>query len=206
LLIVLAVFYAVLFRRRWVVVTALVIPLVGMTDNDVVKRTMPSGTHVAVMDVIESYYGNLKVVDYSYGDKHTRELIIDGLLQGGIDVATGQSVSGYTYLLELLPSALRPGGHDCLVLGLGPGVIPMRYEASGVRTDVVEIDPKVLELARRHFHFRLKGDVYHAAIFSSGSTGMCFWKMRAISCHVPSARTITSFLMYSQVIPRRGTC
>ncbi len=160
LLIGLAIVYAMLFRRRWVAVTALVIPLVGVTDNRVVTRTMPSGTHVAVVDVVESYYGTLKVVDYSYGAKHTRELIIDGLLQGGIDVVTGQSVSGYTYLLEVLPRALRPGGRDCLVLGLGPGIIPMRYEASGIRADVVEIDPKVLELARRHFQFRLNGEVY----------------------------------------------
>jgi spermidine synthase len=160
LLIGLAVVYAMLFRRRWVAVTALAIPLVGVTNNHVVTRTMPSGTQVTVVDVMESYYGNLKVVDYSYGLKHTRELIIDGLLQGRIDVATGQSVSGYTYLLEVLPRALRPGGHDCLVLGLGAGIIPMRYEASGVRTDVVEIDPEVLELAQRHFRFRLNGDVY----------------------------------------------
>jgi spermidine synthase len=160
LLIVLAIFYAVLFRRRWVAVAALVIPLAGVADHRVVTRTMPSGTQVTVVDVIESYYGNLKVVDYRYGDKHTRELIIDGLVQGGIDVTTAQSVYEFTYFFELLPLSLRPDGHDCLVMGLGAGIIPMRYEASGVRTDVVEIDPKVLEISRRHFQFRSNGFVY----------------------------------------------
>jgi spermidine synthase len=45
------------------------------------------------------------------------------------------------------------------VIGLGPGLVPSWFERQGVRTDVVEINPDVVELAREHFGWRPSGRV-----------------------------------------------
>ena len=74
------------------------------------------------------------------GANHAREMTIDGLVQGGIDVKNGLSTYGYTYMLGILPRLRNPRGTSCLVLGLGGGTIPVWYEREGVRADVVDID------------------------------------------------------------------
>ena len=94
------------------------------------------------------------------GRLHTRELMIDGLIQGGIDVNNGLSVYEYSYLLERLPYSINPAGRSCLVIGLGAGVVPMWYDRQGIRTDVVDIDPAVVDIARRFFGFNISGDVF----------------------------------------------
>jgi spermidine synthase len=72
------------------------------------------------------------------------------------------SVFGYSYFLESLPRGLHPDGRDCLVVGLGAGVVPAWYSRAGVRTDVVEINPEVARIAREHFGFRTNGTVHLA--------------------------------------------
>jgi len=37
------------------------------------------------------------------------------------------------------------------VIGLGAGVVPRRFQARGIATDVVDIDPDVVRMARAHF-------------------------------------------------------
>jgi spermidine synthase len=90
---------------------------------------------------------------------HTRELLIDGLVQGGMDVGTGLPVYEYTYFLQLLPYATHPGGERALVIGLGAGLVPRWYESRGIVTDVVDIDPSIAHVARTYFGYRGAGDV-----------------------------------------------
>jgi len=45
-------------------------------------------------------------------------------------------------------------------VGLGAGILPRAYQARGIATDVVEIDPEVVELARRYFGFAPRGQVF----------------------------------------------
>jgi len=123
------------------------------------SKVMENGTTVTRIYSKDTYYGNLKVVDYSYGPKRHRELMIDGLVQGGIDLSDGMSVYGYAYFLEFLPYGVNPSGRSCLVIGLGAGVIPVWYEQRGIRTDVVDVDPYVVEIARNYFGFSLSGDM-----------------------------------------------
>jgi spermidine synthase len=108
----------------------------------------------------DSFYGNLKVVDYRKGAMHTRELVIDGLVQGGIDLANALSVYEYPYLLQALPVAVHAEGKRCLVIGLGAGIVPRWYQARGIATDVVDIDPDVVALARRYFDFDGRARVF----------------------------------------------
>ena len=45
-------------------------------------------------------YGELKVVDYSFGNRHIRKLLIDGMNQGGIDMTNGLSLYEYSYYIQ----------------------------------------------------------------------------------------------------------
>jgi spermidine synthase len=158
-LILLAVLYFVLFRKKYVVLTALLLPLVPLSSNVHQELLRASGTKVKVVSSRDTFYGNLKVVDYSGGLYHTRELAIDGLIQGGIDLSSGLSIYAYPYYLQFVPYLLNPGGERCLAIGLGAGIVPRWYEMMGVEVDVVDIDPAVVETAREYFGFKLSGDV-----------------------------------------------
>ncbi len=153
LLIALASGYFLVLRRRWGMMLALVVPLLLPQPPATVEKVMEDGTRVIPVAAEDSHYGNLKVVDYQYGGMRTRELMIDGLIQGGIDVRNGMSIYEYSYFLEFIPYVLNPSGKTCLVIGLGVGVVPRWYQRHGIRTDVVDIDPSVIELAREHFGF-----------------------------------------------------
>ena len=159
LLMLLAVIYFSVFQRRWWTVAFLVLPFVLYQPQQPVSRTMADGTTVSLIHSEENYYGSLKVVDYRYGDRHQREMIIDGMVQGGIDVNSRLSIYDYSYFIQFLSRALVPAGRDCLVIGLGMGMIPTWFEQQGVRCDVVDINPVVEELARKYFGFRISGDV-----------------------------------------------
>jgi len=153
LLIAMGIGYFVFFRRKWSPILAVVFPLLLLPHETHVSKVMPDGTRVERINNRDSFYGNLKVVDYSYQSLHYRELLIDGLVQGGIDISTGQSIYEYSYLLQFLPYALNPDGRNCLVIGLGAGLVPGWYKAQGVDTEVVDIDPAVLEISRSYFGF-----------------------------------------------------
>ena len=171
-LVLLSAMHFIFFRKKWSFLAVLFLPLLLPPENTVVRTTMPNGTEVTRVQSADSFYGNVKVVDYSYGDEHTREMIIDGLVQSGIDMKSGASVYEYSYFMSLLPYGLNPEGRDCLVIGLGAGVIPMWYEGRGIRTDVVDIDPKVVEIAKDYFGFKTAGKVVVSdARYFLGETG-----------------------------------
>lgn len=153
LLIALSAGYFVLFRRQWAVAALLVAPFLLAPADSVTAKVLADGTRVNLVSKQDSFYGDLRVVDYAGPQMRTRELLIDGLVQGGIDMANGQSVYEYSYLMQFLPYALNPGGKNCLVIGLGTGIVPSWYATQGIHTEVVDIDPKVASLARQHFGF-----------------------------------------------------
>jgi spermidine synthase len=153
-----AVYFAV-FRRRWQALAALAVPALLFATPVPGPATLSNGVRVEPVARRESPYGTVRVVDYRFSTNHAREMTIDGLVQGGIDVDSGQSTYGYTYLLGIVPWLRNPGGKTCLSVGLGGGTIPVWYERMGVRADVVDIDPEVVALAREYFGFRVSGDV-----------------------------------------------
>jgi len=153
LLIALSIVYFLIFRRKWIAALAAILPFLLLPHEAHVSKVMPDGTRVERIADRDTFYGNLKVVEYSYGAKRNRELLIDGQVQGGVDMNSGLSVYEYAYLLQFLPYALNPDGKNCLVVGLGTGLVPAWYDARGIKTEVVDIDPAVIELARSHFNF-----------------------------------------------------
>ncbi len=161
LLVLVTIGYFVLFRKKWLAISALLLPWIMNPAPATAQfsKLMDNGTRVTLINQQDSFYGNLKVVDYSYEQKHTRELIIDGLVQGGIDMTNNLSVYGYPYYLQFIPYALNPQGKRCLVIGLGAGIVPTWYEQQGIVTDTVDIDPAVEQLARKYFNYTGKNPV-----------------------------------------------
>lgn len=158
-LIALSVFYFLVFRQKWFFLAILIIPFFLHQPETLKSVIMPDGTKAVEIFHKDSFYGKLKVVDYSYGDMHTRELNIDGLVQSGIDMSNRLSIYEYSYLLKFLPYNLNPKGKTCLVVGLGAGIIPMWYEKMGMDVDVVEIDPYVPKIAGDYFGFKISGEI-----------------------------------------------
>ena len=99
--------------------------------------------------VVQSRYGQLEVVD----TPTARMLLIDGLPQTALpaDLVPGDGLK-YGYLLEAALS-LRPKPARALVIGLGAGLAPRLLAAHGIDCVSVEIDPKVVEIARSEFGF-----------------------------------------------------
>ncbi|HET9701964.1 MAG TPA: fused MFS/spermidine synthase [Burkholderiales bacterium] len=152
--------YFVFVRRRYALLLLLALPLLADAGGSTASKIMPDGTRVQLVASVDSFYGNIKVVDYIGSNFQTREMKIDGLVQGGIDTASGLSVYEYTYLVQFLPYVMNPDGRRCLVIGLGAGVVPHWYEERGIACDVVDIDPEVVELARSHFGYQGRGRVH----------------------------------------------
>lgn len=152
--------YFLLTGRKTLLLPVFILPFLIPAGGELKSKTAPNGTRVSRVFWQDTFYGNMQVLDYSFNSISTRELLVDATIQGGIDLATGLSIYEYPYLLQFIPRALNPAGRECLVVGLGPGAVPMWYERQGVRTDVVDIDPKVFEVARNFFGFRNSGGQY----------------------------------------------
>lgn len=159
LLLGLAVLYFAGFRRLWAALLLFALAALTPGEPEPASKVMANGTTVTEVARREGFYGRVQVVDYRYGAAHTREMLIDGLVQGGVDIASGLSVYEHVYFLELLTLAARPAARSCLVVGLGPGLVPAWFERRGTRTDVVEINPDVVALAREHFGYRPSGRI-----------------------------------------------
>lgn len=158
-LVALAVGHFALFRRSWPALLALAYPFLAWQPEPFTRKVMANGTAVAEVARREGFYGTVQVLDYSYGPVRTREMVIDGLVQGGIDLGSRLSPYEYSYWLEHLPRAMNSAGRTCLVIGLGAGLVPSWYQARGVLTDVVDVNPDVVALARDHFAFSTRGEV-----------------------------------------------
>lgn len=118
------------------------------------RVVMPSGTVAEVVARQGSFYGSIRVVDYTYPPNHIREMVIGGTLQGAMDMVTGNPVHPYDYFLEQAALSYVPAAKRALIIGLGPGLIPNRLAQYGLTGTVVEIDPHVADVARTHFGFR----------------------------------------------------
>jgi spermidine synthase len=103
---------------------------------------------------LRSLFGTVKILR-SAADENGRFVRLyfqDGLVQNTVG-SDGRSMSFYTYALEALAYTYRPRPGTALVLGLGAGMVPMRFAAQGVAVEAVEIDPASLTAATRYFGF-----------------------------------------------------
>lgn len=154
ILISLSAGYWVLFRKKALAAALLAVPLALLfSPQELPSVVRPDGTKVSMLVNKDSAYGQIKVVDYSYGDQLLREFLLENMIQGAVDVNSGLPISRYTYYVEQLSRAYKPDASNALVIGLGSGIIPARFARYGIATDVVEINPGVVEAAQRYFGF-----------------------------------------------------
>ena len=134
---------------------AIALPALCFLQAPPLARTvLDSGTRAEVVFRQGSFYGPIRVVDYTYPPNHTREMLIGGIIQGGLDVVSGEPVYPYDYFLERAALSFVPQARRALIVGLGPGVMTARLAKYGLSGTVVEIDPRVAEVARDYFGFR----------------------------------------------------
>lgn len=146
--------YWAVFMKKPLAVALMALPAVFFFVPDELPSVIrPDGTSVSVVMSKDSPYGQIKVVDYSYGDTRYREFLLENIIQGAIDVTTGLPISKYTYYAEQLAITYRPGSERALVIGLGSGILPKRFSRYGISTDVVEIDRTVIDTASNYFSF-----------------------------------------------------
>jgi spermidine synthase len=96
-----------------------------------------------------SHFGQLQVIENT--NRNCRYYLNDNLVQNTYDPETRQSESAFTYMLSGLARAYATNVQDVLCIGLGVGIVPMDFARQGARVDVVEINPAVVPVARRHF-------------------------------------------------------
>jgi len=103
---------------------------------------------------LRSLFGTVKILRSAPdgNGRFVRLYFQDGLVQNTV-ASDGRSLSFYTYALEALAYAYRPRPGSALVLGLGAGIVPMRFASQGVAVEAVEIDPASLAAATRYFGF-----------------------------------------------------
>ena len=99
----------------------------------------------------DGLYGRLVVCTLDGAEKF---LLIDGANQGSVSTRTGKAVSPYAYALQSLAESACPEARTALVVGLGTGMIPTNLSKRGIETEVVEIDPLVVDLFRREFNLQ----------------------------------------------------
>jgi predicted membrane-bound spermidine synthase len=161
LLVLIGLAYFLFYRRQWGAVggVAALAALFWLPQPALPSVVLADGTRASLIESKDSFYGNVKVVEYAGPQTRTRELLIDGLVQGGIDQQNGQSIYEYAYLLESLPLEINPEARSALIVGLGAGVLVDRLQRRNISVDVVDIDPVVVAMAEKHFNLRLKRPV-----------------------------------------------
>jgi MFS family permease len=112
---------------------------------------------IRILERTHGPYGLVEVIeDESRG---MRLLRADHSIIGGHWTADRSAVFAFLHLLESV-RFVRPQATRLLQIGLGIGSLPMALRPYGVKSDVVEIDPEVVRLARAHFGFQDSGEMF----------------------------------------------
>jgi spermidine synthase len=119
------------------------------------RYTAPDGDAVQVLAVRDSPYARLVVLEKgSY-----RLLVANGIVQTGVpgSINSAQKADALSthYFQELLPYTVDdPAGRRALIIGLAGGMTASLLRQYDMEVDSVDLDPAVIELARRHFWFQ----------------------------------------------------
>ncbi|MEA2708351.1 MAG: hypothetical protein QOF78_952 [Phycisphaerales bacterium] len=159
-LIVLGLLWIVITRRHETAM--LVIPLLLIAGYIFVYAkpersfTDKYGTPFQLLYSRQSGIGLLQVLDYDHPNHVGRMLLINGVIQGEMDPQTGRALFNpdrldYIHNLHLLAHSHHPRAKRALQLGLGAGLVPKELARRGVGVVAIEIEPRMVDLARNHF-------------------------------------------------------
>ncbi len=108
-----------------------------------------------IVHVENTFYGEIRVADIVLdvpGFEGGRMLLVDGREQAFLTHDFVNSWHHYATDVEMM-RAFRPAGKDVLLVGLGSGQLAKRLSSRGLRVEAVEIDPAIVDVARRFFGF-----------------------------------------------------
>ena len=123
------------------------------------SKKSASITSIEILEQKQSFYGHLQVIS-RHGEK---SLLVDGIGQNYVsdgDLYTTHYINFISSLPGLRQSPVKPT-QKALVIGLGAGQLPMLLKKYGLYIEAVEIDPKVGEIAAKHFGFNLPPEQIH---------------------------------------------
>ena len=117
----------------------------------IIPATKPLGD-MNVLEEVEGLYGHLEVLEHN-GDL---ALVCNGIFQTVLPalpfgIIKGTLIRGRDYI-ELIPY-FRPNAKKGLLIGVGAGLHSRALALYGIDIQGVEIDPAVIELAKKHFDF-----------------------------------------------------
>lgn len=137
-----------LTRRRVAGALAILASLLGLLGARE-RTTGVSSSAVRIVASVPSFYGQLRVVEAA----GYRIMTVNGIGQNYVSLTPNGFVYPYLEFMASMPR-LRAGGPSRpkgLLIGLGAGQLVAMLDSAGVQLAVVEIDPRVEQLARSHF-------------------------------------------------------
>lgn len=135
---------------REIVISAIITVLIGIS---LVAKAPSTHADVKLIDRATGFYGQIQIIE----KYQTRVMLVDGIGQNYV-LTNGSFSVPYINFVSAIPGLHRQNNtlnNLALVIGLGAGEVPMRFKSQGIMTDVVEIDPKIVKLAAKHFQFEL---------------------------------------------------
>jgi len=100
----------------------------------------------------DSFYHHIRVEE----DEDARYLYFDRTLQSAMNLNDPTTLRLLYSRYASLGLAFRPDAKKALIIGLGGGSIPKKYnkEFPAMEIDVAEIDPEVIQVARKYFSLK----------------------------------------------------
>lgn len=145
LLLVVAVFGFWLEKRHRNSVLIGIIAAITVVGTWIATSEQPEpGAGLLAID--HSPYGEMRVVQNENG----RHLVIDGAIHTLADTSDWGSYLHYTAVMDL-PKYFFKNPGSVLLIGLGGGSLAKQYSHASWSVDAVEIDPKVILIARTYF-------------------------------------------------------
>jgi spermidine synthase len=112
------------------------------------RSLVPEGAFTRVIHRAQSATGLVQVLEVPDA---VRILLIDGVAQGGMDLASGASRFPMSEYMSFLGHRYHPHAKKALLLGLGCGVLAKTLAGMGLDVTAAEIEPEVANAARAFF-------------------------------------------------------
>lgn len=123
----------------------------------------------------DTFYGSVKIIDIDTKSSlsKSRYLMLDGMVQGGVDYITKRSNALYSHYIEALLDMhnTKEKRNNVLFIGLGPGVLPTSL-SDRFQTEAVEINPVIVHAAQQYFNFNTPVHITDARKFVKNTTSI----------------------------------
>ncbi len=123
--------------------------------------TIPQQKPPEILESFDSYYGQIRVRDHDFRGYGTiRKVYLDTISQSSMNVNTQGNEMGYIEYFEM-PLMYNKDYKRALMIGLGGGITTKDLvNKYNLDVDVVEIEPRMLDVAEEYFYWNDEADIY----------------------------------------------